>query len=124
MFRTFAVSMAFSVLLGFNTAIADEPLTKTVEALFSEKTELAGKTVQVHGKVVKVNNGVMNRNFLHLQDGTGAEGSNDLTVTSQQTANIGDKVTITGVVAVDRDFGFGYEYPLLMEEASIAAAEH
>jgi len=73
----------------------------------------------VRGKVVKVNNGVMKRNFLHIQDGTGKQGSNDLTVTSQETAEIGDEVVVTGKLAVDKDFGAGYTYPILLEEAHI-----
>ena len=69
--------------------------------------------------MVKVNNGIMGRNWIHVQDGTGGANSNDLVITSKQTANVLDQVTITGVVAVNRDFGSGYAYPLLIEEASI-----
>jgi hypothetical protein len=61
----------------------------------------------------------MDRNFVHVQDGTGGEGSNNLVVTSKQTANVGDQVAISGKVVVNRDFGSGYSYPLLIEEASI-----
>ena len=103
-----------------NVAAAEQ---KTVEGLFQDKTKLSGHEVQVRGKVVKVNNGVMNRNFIHIQDGTGKQGSNDVTVTSQETANIGDEVVVTGKVAVDKDFGAGYTYPILIEEAKIAKAK-
>jgi hypothetical protein len=82
---------------------------------------LAGKQISVKGKVVKVNNGIMGRNFLHLQDGTGDAKTNDLMVTSKQTAAVGDQITITGVVVLNRDFGSGYAYPLIIEEATIAA---
>ena len=54
-----------------------------------------------------------------MQDGTGDASNNNLIVTSKQTAKIGDLVTISGVVAVNRDFGSGYSYPLLIEDASI-----
>ena len=101
------------------TGFAEEPLKKTVEALFSEKNTLSGKQVQITGEVVKVNNGIMNKNFLHVQDGTGTVGSNDITITSQQTAQIGDKVAVTGRVATDVDFGAGYTYPILVEKAEI-----
>ncbi len=101
------------------TGFAEEPVNKTVEALFAEKSALSGKQVQITGKVVKVNNGIMYRNFLHVQDGTGAVGSNDITVTSEQTAQIGDKVAVTGRVATDVDFGAGYAYPVLLEKADI-----
>lgn len=109
--------------LGVLSASAEDAKVKTVAALHQEKATLAGQTVQVQGKVVKVNNGIMGRNFLHVQDGTGDANSNDLTVTSKETAAVGDRVTVTGRVVVDRDFGSGYSYPLLVEEASISAAK-
>ena len=100
-------------------AVAAEAELTTVAAVHKDKAALAGKTVRVKGKVVKVNNGIMNRNFVHLQDGTGDANSNNLVVTSKQTAGVGDQVVIAGVVVVNRDFGSGYAYPLLIEEASI-----
>lgn len=105
-------------LAAFNAAAADAKV-QTVAALNQNKTALAGKTISAQGKVVKVNNGIMGRNFVHVQDGTGDANSNNLIVTSKQTANVGDQVTVTGVVVVNRDFGSGYSYPLLIEEASI-----
>ncbi|HHM05069.1 MAG TPA: hypothetical protein ENJ19_04920 [Gammaproteobacteria bacterium] len=104
------------------SAFAGAPVKKTIEELYQDKAVLSGQQVQVSGEVVKVTNGVMKRNFLHLQDGTGHQGSNDLTVTSQDTAHIGDRVVITGTVATDVDFGMGYSYPLLVEKATIAKA--
>ena len=110
--------------LGFallNASAADTNL-KTVAALYQNKVALAGKTISVQGKVVKVNNGIMGRNFVHLQDGTGdaAATTNNLVLTSQQTAKVGDQISVTGLVVVNRDFGSGYAYPLLIEEATIA----
>ncbi len=92
-----------------------------VAELWEERTDLAGTEVVVRGRVVKSNPNVMNRNWLHLQDGTGdpSKGSHDLTVTSQTRAEVGDLVTIRGVVAVDRDFGSGYEYDLIVEKATV-----
>ncbi|MDO9065266.1 MAG: hypothetical protein Q7U25_08660 [Sulfuricella sp.] len=118
------LSIAFAGLIGalglasFSASAAEANL-KTVAALNQNKAALAGQKVSVKGKVVKVNNGIMDRNFIHVQDGTGDANSNNLVVTSKQTANVGDKVTISGVVVVNRDFGSGYSYPLLIEEASI-----
>lgn len=110
--------------LGGPLATAGEPEHMTVEALYAKKASLDGHQVQLHGKVVKVNNAIMNRNFLHLRDGTGTEGSNDLTITSQDTAEVGDEVTVTGIITVDKDFGAGYTYPILMEKASVTKATH
>jgi hypothetical protein len=112
------------VLLGllfvsFSALTYAEATKKTIEAVHSEMQQLKGKQIEVRGKVVKVNNGIMKRNFLHIQDGTGKEGTNDLTITSIQTAEVGDDVTVTGTVVLDTDFGFGYKYPLLVENSNI-----
>ena len=96
-----------------------DALKKTVEAVHADMANLKGKQVEVRGKVVKVNNGIMKRNFLHIQDGSGKEGTNDLTITSNQTAEVGDDITVVGTVVLDTDFGFGYKYPLLVEQSSI-----
>ena len=95
----------------------------TIAALYKDKVQLAGKSVSVRGKVVKVNNNIMGRNFLHIQDGTGDKATNDLTVTSSQTASLGEQITVTGRVVVDKDFGAGYAYPVLVEEASISGGK-
>ena len=106
--------------LALVTACSAETGLKTVESLNQNKATLAGQTVSAQGKVVKVNNGIMGRNFVHVQDGTGDASNNNLIVTSKQTAAVGDQVSVSGVVAVNRDFGSGYSYPLLLEEATIA----
>jgi hypothetical protein len=94
---------------------------RTVEESWSDGAALAGKTVSVRGKVVKYNPGVMGKNWIHIQDGSGdaAKGTNDLTVTSMDEAAIGDIVTVTGTVAIDKDFGAGYRYPIIVEEAKV-----
>lgn len=116
----FAGLIATLGLASFN-AVAAEPKLQTVAALNQNKASLAGQTVKAQGNVVKVNNNIMGRNFVHVQDGSGKAdaGTNNLIVTSKQTANVGDKVAISGVLVVNRDFGSGYSYPLLIEEASI-----
>jgi hypothetical protein len=93
----------------------------TIEGLFAKKAELVGQEVTVRGKVVKATAGVMGTNWYHLQDGTGAAGSNDLTVTSDATAKVGDVVVIAGTVATDKDFGMGYKYDVIVEKATLTA---
>lgn len=92
----------------------------TVAEVVAGRAALAGKTVTVHGKVVKVNNGILKRNWVHVQDGSGADATrdNDLTFTSAQEVKVGDVVTATGTVAVDRDFGAGYTYDVIVEESA------
>lgn len=115
--KFFNVMLAGALLLVVAQTFAAD--VKTVEAVHKERVQLAGKQVTVSGKVVKVNNGIMRRNFVHVQDGTGGANTNNLVVTSQQTARPGDTVTITGTVKLDTDFGMGYSYPLLVEKSSI-----
>lgn len=115
----FQVFFAASLLLLSSQAMAGA-VTKTVEAIYKERAQLAGKQVTVTGDVVKVNNGIMKRNFLHVRDGSGAEGTNNLVITSQQTAQVGQKVTVTGTVVLDTDFGMGYLYPILVEKSSVS----
>jgi uncharacterized protein YycO len=111
--------LVFSLGLASISANAAEPELKTVAAIYQNMTTLAGQTVRVQGKVVKVINNIMKRNFVHVQDGTGDANSNDLIVTSKQSAKVGDQVTISGVVVLNRDFGSGYTYALLIEDAGI-----
>ena len=92
---------------------------KTVAEVWASRTSLNGKEVVVRGKVVKFLAGIMGRNWIHLQDGTGAVGTNDLTVTTEQTAAVGDVVAIKGTLAVDKDFGGGYRYDVIVEKASV-----
>jgi uncharacterized protein YdbL (DUF1318 family) len=100
--------------------IARAPNGQTVAEVYKAAASLAGKKVTVRGRVVKYNGGIMGRNWLHIRDGSGAEGTNNLTVTSKDTARVGDLVVIQGVLATNRNFGGGYKYPLIVEEASVA----
>jgi hypothetical protein len=100
--------------------VAAAPNGKTVAAVWAAKDALKGKSVIVRGKVVKCNNGIMGRNWVHLRDGSGANGTNDLLVTTQDVAKLGDVVTATGTVATKQDFGAGYAYDVLIENATLA----
>jgi hypothetical protein len=92
---------------------------KTVAEIYATGSQLAGQSVTLRGKVMKYNEGILARNWLHLQDGTGKTGSNDLLVTSTNSARLGDVVLVTGKVALNRDFGAGYKYKLIVEDAAV-----
>ena len=99
--------------------VASSTGTYTVEELFAKKADLNASIVTVKGEVVKVSNGIMGRSWIHIQDGTGVEGTNDIIFTSKvQTANVGDKVVATGTVATDKDFGYGYFYAIIVEDSA------
>ncbi|MEL0587183.1 MAG: hypothetical protein AAES65_20235 [Candidatus Thiodiazotropha sp. (ex. Lucinoma kazani)] len=104
---------------------ADESVTTSVGNLYKDGTALNGKQVTLQDKVVKVNNQIMQRNFIHLQDGSGnpKDGTHDITITSQSTANVGDQVKVTGTLVLDHDFGAGYKYPMLVEKATITTSD-
>jgi hypothetical protein len=93
----------------------------SVADLWARRAALVGKTVTINGTVVKFNGGILGRNWLHVQDGSGKadDGTNDVCVTSDAVAKVGDVVTVTGKVAVDKDFGSGYAYKLMLEDAKI-----
>jgi hypothetical protein len=92
---------------------------KTVAELYAKKDSLAGKEVTVRGKVVKFSPNIMGTNWIHLQDGTGGEGTNDLTVTTDAKVAVGDTVLVKGVLAADKDFGYGYKYTVIVENSNV-----
>ncbi len=92
---------------------------KTIAEIYKNKQSLNGKTVKVKGKVVKFNSGIMNRNWVHIQDGTDDNGNFDLLITSDETVKFGDIIVAEGKLAIDKDFGAGYSYAVLVEEAKI-----
>jgi hypothetical protein len=91
----------------------------TVAEIHAAGPELAGETVRVRGRVVKYLPGIMGRNWLHVRDGSGAEGTNDLTVTTEGFAQVGDLVLIEGALSTDKDFGAGYRYDVIVEDAAV-----
>ena len=89
----------------------------TISKLYANPSSFDGKTVLVTGKVTKVNNGIMKKNWVHIQDGTSSGSDYDLTITTNDIVQVGDVVTFQGKVGLNRDFGYGYSYKLMLEEA-------
>ena len=100
---------------------ATGPGAQTVAGVFAESAKLKDKPVVVNGVVVKINTGIMSKNWIHLQDGTGAadKKDNDLVVTTTDVVKVGDRVKISGTVRKDKDFGFGYKYATIVEDAKV-----
>lgn len=92
---------------------------KNVAEVFAGRQGLNGKNVVLRGKVVKFMSGIMGKNWLHVKDGTGAPGTDDLVVTTQAEAKVGDTVLINGTFAADKDFGSGYRYDAIVEDAQV-----
>ncbi|MFK8005536.1 MAG: hypothetical protein AB8H03_04160 [Saprospiraceae bacterium] len=89
----------------------------SLEELFSNKPMYNDTNVKITGKCVKVNPRIMNRNWLHIQDGSG--NGLDLTVTTQEEVALGAIVSLEGTITVDKDFGAGYRYEIIMEKAVV-----
>ena len=92
----------------------------TVAEIIAGKASLAGNEVAIRGKVIKMNAGIMGRNWLHLSDGTvGPDGEKDITVTTEEVPAVGSTVIVRGIIATDQDFGGGYQYSVMIENAKV-----
>lgn len=93
----------------------------TVSQIFKNAAALSGKQVRLRAVVTKRTDGILDRNFLHVRDGTGSdEGKdNDLVVTTKDTPTVGQTVLIEGTVSTNKDFGAGYTYAVIVEKAAI-----
>lgn len=92
----------------------------TIEDLFTKKADLAGKEVSLRGKIVKANMEILGTNWYHIQDGSGVEGTNDIIFTSLEKAETGQIVLAKGTLNLDKDFGSGYKFDIIVEETTFA----
>jgi len=94
---------------------------KTVAEIWASKSALKDRQVVVRAKVVKFLPSIMGKNWMHVRDGSGshANGDDDLAVISDDPAKVGSVVTLTGTLRVDKDFGAGYQYPVIIEGAKL-----
>ncbi len=91
----------------------------SIAELFKNKDAYAGKEVTLKGEVTKYNPGILNTNWFHVQDGSDFEGEYDLTATTSEEVTMGTVITFTGKVVLDKDFGAGYFYKVIIEDAKI-----
>ena len=102
---------------GISVAPADGSVA--IAGLYADAASYSGKTIKMKGQVVKVNDEVMGKNWVHIQDGTGTAADFDLTITTQDKVAVGDVVTFEGTINLKKDFGFGYYYDVIMEDAKL-----
>lgn len=102
-------------------AKAKGPNAYTIAQIYAKKRSLEKKTVTVRGTVTKVSTGIMKRSWIHLQDGTGkaTRKTNELVVTAKETPKDGEVITIKGVLTNNKDFGAGYKYDVIVEDAKL-----
>ena len=94
---------------------------QTVEECFANTEKLDKKTVRIRGKVMKFSSMIMGKNWIHLQDGTGdpVKKTHDLVVTTSGKTEKGAVITVEGILHKDKDFGAGYRYAAIVEEAKV-----
>ena len=94
---------------------------RTVEEIYLQAADLDGKKVKIRGKVVKISHNIMGKNWLHIQDGSGnpMKNTHDLVVTTAAAPEAQSTVLVEGIVAKDKDFGAGYQYLVIVEEAVV-----
>jgi hypothetical protein len=91
----------------------------TIAELYAGKDAMGGKKVRICGKVVKFSGGIMNKNWIHLQDGTKCNGKYDLALNTLETLKVGDVAIFEGTLSLNKDIGAGYVYEVLMEDAVV-----
>jgi hypothetical protein len=87
----------------------------SIKDLLANKKDYSGKAVKVSGQVTKFNPSIMGKNWIHIQDGTEFNGDFDLTITTDKSVTVGETITYEGIVSLDKDFGYGYFYKILLE---------
>lgn len=90
---------------------------QTISELFTGKQDFIGKPVRLRARVIKFTPNIMGKNWFHVQDGSGSD--KDLTVISQDSAEVGDAVVVSGTLVADKDFGIGRVYELAVEDGKV-----
>lgn len=89
----------------------------TIAELVSDPKKYEGSTVQISGNCVKINANIMDRNWIHIKDGS--KDDYDLVVTSSEYITEGSQVTMKALVVLNKDFGAGYSYELILENGVV-----
>jgi hypothetical protein len=92
---------------------------KTIAQIYNNMDMLNGQMIKVRGKVVKYNPEIMGRNWIHIQDGTESGSNYDLMVTSKDQTSVGQIIIVEGKIATNKDFGAGYTYKVMIEDANL-----
>jgi len=90
-----------------------------IAGLYASREKYSNQDVKLVGEVTRFNSGIMNRNWVHIQDGSDHNGNYDLTATTSDFVNVGDQVIVEGRLTLDKDFGSGYFYSLIVENAAV-----
>jgi hypothetical protein len=90
-----------------------------LSSLFKNKEFHTNKIVRVSGEVTKFNANILGKNWIHLEDGSSVPGKSDILITMEEEVAVGDKIIVEGQFTVDRDFGSGYKFDVMIENAKL-----
>ena len=102
-----------------DTSVEAKTYEISIEELIKNKEKYGNQTVRLKGEVSKYNPSIMNTNWIHLKDGTSFNGKSDVTATSTTEVKLGDTISIEGKVTLNKNFGSGYVYDIIIENATI-----
>ncbi|HAZ14946.1 MAG: hypothetical protein A2X86_21450 [Bdellovibrionales bacterium GWA2_49_15] len=91
----------------------------TIKECLDGQEKLKDKTIKIRAKVTKSTANILGKNWLHIKDGSGNASETELVVTTAATSQVGDTVVVTGKLSLNKDFGAGYFYKIIMEDASV-----
>ncbi len=91
----------------------------SIADIYANTEKYNGKQLKLRGVVMRYNEMIMKKNWIHLQDGTDHNGEFDLTITTTDKVQLGDTIIIEGTLMLDKDFGAGYVYPVILEQATV-----
>jgi len=91
---------------------------KSIAEIHEKSVELNSTAVKLRAMVVKVNQNIMGKNWITLEDGTGQSPKHQLRATSSELVSPGDVVIASGMLKTDVDLGSGYKYDALLENAT------
>lgn len=94
-----------------------------IATVHARKAELAGQQIAIRGKVVKVVDKIMGSSWVHIEDDS-SETSNHMVVrVPEREVEVGATVSASGILKADVDYGYGYFYPVIIEEGKISVEE-
>lgn len=92
----------------------------TIAEVYANKADLKGQTIRLRGKVTKFSPEILGKNWLHIRDSSTLD---DLTVTvaatAENTVAVDDIVIVEGQLELDKDYNYGYIYPVILENAKV-----
>jgi hypothetical protein len=95
------------------------PGTTTIAKAWETAKSLEGKKITIHGQVTRFSSDILNSNWIHIEDGSDFSNHKDITITTDQKVKVGDMITVEGVVVLNKDFGSGYFFEMMMEAGKI-----